>query len=214
MYWLLMFVLIPIFPTFFVLNSSISKLSDTGLFPHGTTTATEIKEASFLNRVTDVWLGGAVVPSGARVCVTNNNQVYVNGVQAALPYRNDPEVGSMEIEVHYSDYSSQRLVYVPINESACGKFLIKPDTTFASSSLIYRHPAEIPLMLSKNESGGFGGVAEWGVDPGESTYLMSPLWSDIVIIILKVFGAWWILVFAFVQSWRIANRKSEDILSK
>jgi len=203
--WVITFIVIPSIFTFSISHFSINKISSTGLFPRGTTTPEQIRGAPFLDRVADVWLGGSVVPTGANVCVTNHNQVYVNGLHVVLPYESDPEVGAMDIYVNLSDNSTQKLLYVPANKSACGRFVIKPGTTLASSTLIFRYPSKIPLFVNRTESGSIETVAMVGADPGESTYTMKPLFSDILIITLKVFALWWVLVIAIFESWRIAK---------
>src|SRR3989344_426589 len=212
--WILLFLVTPIIIGYVVIHFSFSKIYSTGLFPEGTTTSETISQAPFLQRVTDMWLGGAIGPTGEKVCVTNRNKVYINGIQIALPYKDDPQVGAMQIDVNFSDNTHQMLLYVPANRSACGIFTIKSNATFSSTTLTYRYPENVPLMLSSNPEGGVSGVATMGTDSSESTYEIKSLRFDVIITFIKVIAAWWLLMIAFAESIKIANRVTLKILKK
>lgn len=212
-WWLLLFIAIPILIGAFLYYFVFSQIYSTGLFPQGTTTPASESNAPFVERVTELWLGGVIGPTGEKVCVTNNNKVYINGIQIALPYAQDPQVGAMEIDVNFSDYTHQKLVYVPANGSACGSFALRPNTMLASSTLIYRYPESVPMVLARTSTGKIEAMAVVGTDPGQSTYSIYPLWPDILITFLKVLAGWWILLIAMVESVKISI-KARDYFSK
>ncbi|HUQ30440.1 MAG TPA: hypothetical protein VM103_02895 [Candidatus Paceibacterota bacterium] len=207
-YWIVIFLLIPVLIGLGVIRISFAKIYSVGLFPNGTSTPESVESAPFLEKITNVWLGGVIGPTGERVCITNRNKVYVNGIEAALPYSQDPEVGAMEIDVNFSDYTHQQLVYVPANGSACGSFTLKQGVPFASTTLIYRYPQNIPVMLGRTSTGQMQGVATLGIDPGNSSYEIHLLWSDVVITFLKVLAAWWLVVIAVAESIEVSIKLS------
>ncbi len=204
--WIIIFFIPPIIIGHFLIQSSFSKIYNKGLFPAGTTTPETISEAPFLTKFSEIWLDGPIQPNGEKVCVTNKNKVYVNGIQIALPYAQDLEVGSMQIDVNFSDYSHQKLVYVPINATKCGSFVNRPNTSFSSSTVIYRYPTYIPVVLSRTHEGQIGGTASMGTDPGESTYSIYPLQSDVLTTCLKAFVFWWVLIFAIFESIEVTHK--------
>lgn len=112
----------------------------------------------------------------------------------------------MQMNVNFSDNSYMEVVYVPYGEYRCGDFTVKSNTVVASSTVVYRRPAELPIQLARDGDGEMMGVVSFFIDPGESTYQIYPLMSDIIITEIKIIVAWWVLVLAFFQSVKIASR--------
>ena len=213
-WWFIIFLLIPFIWSVIINLQFTASIHKTELFPEGKVEGKDTTLPSFYDRFADLWLGGPFSPTGLRICAENNNKVYINNIEINLPYEKDPETGAMELVANFSDNTSQKFLYIPIKKYECGVLLFKRDVLFASTTVIFRHPSEIPIMLSKDETGKLGGIGVVGVDPGESRYTIYQLWSDRYINLLKITGAWWIFVFAIIQSIQIAKKGSNYFSKK
>ncbi|MFA5996615.1 MAG: hypothetical protein WC790_02750 [Candidatus Paceibacterota bacterium] len=204
--WGNIFLFPPVLIGLLIAGYSFRSIYSSGLFPQGQVEGTVSPPFSLLDRIAEIWLGGAIGPTGERVCISNKNRVFINGNQIVLPDQHDPEMGAMQIDVNFSDNSHQEIAYIPFGSFKCGTFSIDPSKSVASSTIFFRNPSTVSFVLAKDDNGVIGGVSSYAIDPGQSTFYVLPLVSDVLTTLIKVMIGWWVLVFAVIQSIRIATR--------
>lgn len=179
----------------------------TSFFPPEKASSTPVMlgDLSIVNELSQAWFGILPTLDFYKVCVKNENKVFINNIEIALPYEKDPEAGAMEVSIG----NSSKPIYVPIYKDEnhkCGDKIFHR-RELNEVSIVYRVPNAVPLVVSgiNKDQKGKGVMTLTGdayIDASESYIRYYTVWSEIVLKFIMILVGWIIIVLSIIESCR------------